>query len=215
MSYTRGLCKYRRLGFLVSLFCSLTLFPGCQSAGSVPEINNSEKLRDVSPAVIGRRYVQFVAAQEALEAGRNDIARTLLLKLTSDAPDLSSPWVNLGIAYRNLGEDENAIRAFERALIGRPGSCEALNQLGILARETGNFEAAEARYITCLKSTPDFREVHLNLGILYELYMGKYAAALSEYRSYMAGLDEPDRRVGGWIMDLERRQSSMLATENY
>ena len=44
-----------------------------------------------------------------------------------------------------------------------------------------------------------------NLGILYELYLGKLPEALEYYRTYQSMLSEPDRRVQGWVMDLERR----------
>ena len=210
--------------FFMALICSLLILSGCQLPGLTPEFREKENQTftdsigndvGISPVYKDSARAEFAAANVALEAGHNDIAITQLLKLTSDSPELSSPWINLGIAYRNLGADDDALKAFKRALLSQPDNCEALNRLGIMAREAGDFETAEARYLSCLVNMPEFSEVHLNLGILYELYMGKYASALSQYRNYMAGLDEADRRVVGWIKDLERRQASMLATENY
>ncbi|MGD8818404.1 MAG: tetratricopeptide repeat protein, partial [Acidobacteriota bacterium] len=64
---------------------------------------------------------------------------------------------------------------------------------------------AESLYQTCIELQPDFKDAYLNLGILYELYLGKLPEALQYYRAYQSMLDEPDRRVQGWVMDLERR----------
>ena len=36
-------------------------------------------------------------------------------------------------------------------------------------------------------------------------YMGKLSEALAAYNDYQLMLPEPDQRVGGWVMDLERR----------
>ncbi|MBV1906700.1 MAG: tetratricopeptide repeat protein [Pseudomonadales bacterium] len=153
----------------------------------------------------------FERSTKAMSEGRFKDAVMLLLALTGDKPNLSSPWTNLGIAYGHLGETEKSIQAFEQALVNNPTNCVALNHLGIRAREAGKFQAAEARYLTCIEHVPEFREAHLNLGILYEMYMGKYAAALREYLAYQSLLDAPDRRIAGWVADLERRQVSMVA----
>ena len=74
-----------------------------------------------------------------------------------------------------------------------------------MSRQSGDFLSAEANYLACVERVPDFREAYLNLGILYELYLGKLPEALAAYRTYQSLLEAPDRRVEGWVMDLERR----------
>ena len=74
-----------------------------------------------------------------------------------------------------------------------------------MARQAGDFANAEKQYRLCLMVRPDFKDAYLNLGILYELYLGKLDLALQAYRSYQGLLEEPDRKVEGWVMDLERR----------
>ena len=37
------------------------------------------------------------------------------------------------------------------------------------------------------------------------LYLGRLTEALASYRQYQALQSEEDRRVKGWVMDLERR----------
>ena len=204
--------------------CCLLILIGCQSSAVSTDSEladtrghaSSQENKGANGSAFETSAISlFDKAGDALKEGEFDAARVFLLKLTAERPGLVSPWINLGIVSRNLGDTGAAVKAFNRALVNQPGSCEALNQLGVLAREAGNYEEAESRYLACLEVVPEFSEVHLNLGILYELYMGKYASALSSYHSYLAGLSEPDRQVGNWIKDLERRQSSMLATDNF
>ena len=50
--------------------------------------------------------------------------------------------------------------------------------------------------------------MYLNLGILYEVYLGKLPQALEAYREYQelqASVGAEDARVKGWVIDLERR----------
>jgi hypothetical protein len=55
----------------------------------------------------------------------------------------------------------------------------------------------------------DYAPAYLNLAILYELYMGRFADALLAYQDYQLALPQPDSRVSGWMMDLERRISAL------
>ena len=175
------------------------------SAKVVPAVFDDTKTHSKSTRTLFNKSI------DALSEGRDKDAVMFLQVLTENAPDLSSPWANLGLAYLNLGEIDKATVALEQAISKNPTNCVALNQLGILARKAGDFAKAESRYLACIQHIPEFREAHLNIAILYELYLGKYAAALSEYRAYQALLDEPDRRIAGWVMDLERRELSMVA----
>ena len=97
----------------------------------------------------------------------------LFLEITADQPELAGPWINLGQIYTATGQEEEARQAFERAVASNPWNCAAHNQLGVLSRQHGDFGAAEHHYLECLKKVPDFRDAYLNLGILYELYLGR------------------------------------------
>ena len=173
--------------------------------GGAPTGANTEVLD------IDKKSMQlFEDALAAIEAHRYQDAEVLLTELTAREPALSGPWVNLGVVQSELGDDEAAEAAFKHAVELNPNNCAAYNELGVLRRRAGDFPAAEANYLACVARVPDFREAHLNLGILYELYLGRLPEALDAYRAYLALLDGEDRRVAGWVSDLERR----LATES-
>jgi len=85
------------------------------------------------------------------------------------------------------------------------GEVAGLNTDAIALREQGDFPGAEAAYLAALGADPDHADTHRNLGILYDLYLGVPGRALHHYGRYQALTQATDRRVAGWIADLERR----------
>jgi tetratricopeptide (TPR) repeat protein len=161
---------------------------------------------EVPPPDVKRgNLAAFTQAVTAMQEERYQDAEILLLEITSDQPELAGPWINLGQVYVALEQHEEARLAFKQAIAANPRNCYAYNELGVLSRRYGDFSGAEEQYRTCIELVPEFKDAYLNLGILYELYLGKLPEALEYYRTYQSMLDEPDRRVQGWVMDLERR----------
>ncbi|TNF89450.1 MAG: tetratricopeptide repeat protein [Gammaproteobacteria bacterium] len=157
------------------------------------------------PELKGNTASEFEMAVSFLQEGRFEEALALLRHITTEQPELAGPWINLGQVYVALEAPEEARQAFESAVAANPYNCTAHNELGLLSRQNGDFEAAEQHYLNCLERVPGNDAAHLNLGILYELYLGRLSEALASYRQYQALQAEEDRRVKGWVMDLERR----------
>ncbi len=157
------------------------------------------------PALKGNTASEFELAVSFLQEDRYEEALALLRHITTEQPELAGPWINLGQVYVALEAPEEARQAFESAVAANPYNCTAHNELGLLSRQNGDFEAAERHYLNCLERVPGNDAAHLNLGILYELYLGRLSEALASYRQYQALQSEEDRRVKGWVMDLERR----------
>jgi len=78
------------------------------------------------------------------------------------------------------------------------------NDRGITLRETGDFKKSEEDYKQSIALKPDFSDAYLNLGILYELYLGKYVDALKNYKEYVK-LGGERKEVLSWIDMLEKR----------
>lgn len=161
-----------------------------------------------APKVRGRNAELFEQAVVALKAQDYPTAERLLRQVTDSQPELAGPWVNLGQVYLKLDNEEEARLAFRKAIAANPANCAAYNQLGVLSRRMGDFAQAENHYLKCLSAQPDSADVYLNLGILYELYLGRLQEALGAYRQYQTLSVEPDRKVAGWVLDLERRTGS-------
>jgi tetratricopeptide (TPR) repeat protein len=107
--------------------------------------------------------------------------------------------------YEALGDNDAAQHAYKKAIDANPNNCAAYVDLGVLSRRAGDFLSAEANYLACTQRVPNFREAYLNLGILYELYLGRLDDALQAYQTYQTLSEDPDMRVAGWVSDLERR----------
>ena len=183
-----------------STAAALLLVAGCQST---PPADQAQASAD---AVVDKKSLAlFDEALDAIHAEHYTDAEKLLKELTQRDPKLSGPWVNLGSVYAALGDDKAAEAAYKQAIEVNPNSCPAYVELGIMARRAGDFLTAEADYLACTQRVPDFREAYLNLGILYELYLGRLSDALKAYQTYQALSKDQDRRVAGWVADLERR----------
>jgi len=157
------------------------------------------------PEVRSRNADSFARATQALRAGSLTEAESLLLQITDDQPELAGPWINLAEVFIAQGREDAARLALDKAIEANPANCAARTELGVMLRREGDFSGAESHYRACLEAAPDYRDAYLNLGILYELYLGRLEDALAAYRRYQLLASEPDRRVAGWVMDLERR----------
>jgi tetratricopeptide (TPR) repeat protein len=94
--------------------------------------------------------------------------------------------------------------AFKKALELKPESAMAGNELGIALRKLGKFEEAEAAYQHAIASQPDYAPAHLNLGVLYDLYLAEPQKALDQYEAYLAIVGE-NKQVAGWMVELRKR----------
>lgn len=148
---------------------------------------------------------RYTSAIAAMRAGQDEEAETLFLEMTREFPELSGPYVNLGIIYFRAEKNSQAWSAFEKALELNPDSAISYNHLGILSRLEGDFNKALDHYTNALAIKLNYANAHLNLGILLELYLGQLKEALGHYQRYYQLTGEQDNEVKGWIIDLERR----------
>ncbi|GAC15558.1 tetratricopeptide repeat protein [Aliiglaciecola lipolytica] len=161
---------------------------------------------------------QFDQALAAKQENNLALAKQLFQALISEQPKLSGPWVQLGdLSMQQFNQAENsdwdakqvfleaAKSDYEKALRLNQNNYFAHNRLAKVYREMGQFEQAEQHYNYAISSYPAYDNAYLNLGILYDLYMGKKQLALDNYELYQALQDEPIRQVKGWIADLGRQ----------
>jgi len=148
---------------------------------------------------------QFEHALELMREKRYDEATTALQAMTRTYPDLSGPYLNLGIAYLRMERPADAEEAIRQALTVNPDNAEGYNLLGLTQRESGRFAEARVSYEQALKLDPQFADVHLNLAILLDLYLGQPQAALEHYERYQEATGVEDQQVKLWITDLKQR----------
>lgn len=187
---------------LLACVAGVVLLGGCSSPGSRHE--DTAKAQPL-PVVYEKALV-------LMRSGDYGAAIPVLQEFSAANPELSGPYINLGIAYRQMGDADAALAALDKAVELNPGSAAAFLQRGILYREKGDFQAALSAYDQALTLQPDYALAHRNIGILYDLYLQQPAQALIHYKRYLELQGNDDKTVSGWVIDLERRAGSAQAS---
>ena len=208
----RVMCKI----FISALTCLLIL--------SLSSCANMPKLKIPSTASKASTKIEKVVQQpkfkvsdktasaynEALKHMRSKNYATAIKemkKVASMDKRISGPWVNIGVAHKELGETKKAKLSFEKALSINPKNPYALNHLAIMYREEGEFSKAEGFYKKALSAHPDYQNAHLNLGILCDLYLRKIGCALEHYEQYLKLTGGKDKSVTAWVTQLKKQGS--------
>lgn len=142
----------------------------------------------------------------ALMRGADYEAAIEAMRAVSERNDrLAGPYVNIGIAWRELGEPERAREALQAAIERDPASGAAHNQLGLLHRHAGRFAEAREAYRAGIRADPEYAPLYRNLGILCDIYLQNPSCALENFRAYQQRTDRNDETIELWIADVERR----------
>jgi tetratricopeptide (TPR) repeat protein len=147
----------------------------------------------------------FDDASRALRSGRVDEAERAYKSLAQANPDLGGPHANLGVIYRQSGKLNESASELEQAVKLNPRQPIFLNQLGVTYRQQGQFAKARDAYQRAIALDPGYAAAALNLGILYDLYLGDTQRALEQYARYLA-LTPSDATVTKWVADLKNRK---------
>jgi tetratricopeptide (TPR) repeat protein len=138
-------------------------------------------------------------------AGKVDEGAALLEQVANSYPTLSVPYVNEGLMYLKANQFEAAERVLKRAVERDEKSAVANNYLGVAQRNLGKFKDAEASYLAALATDDDYAVAHLNLAVLYDLYLQHPEQALPHYDRYQQLVPTPDPKIAGWIKEIRTR----------
>jgi tetratricopeptide (TPR) repeat protein len=161
---------------------------------------------EIEPPISANVQRAYDEARRAMQAGRHDEAERSFRALAKSNPELGGPHANLGLLLRQAGKLAEAVAELELAVKANPKQPVYLNQLGITYRQLGEFQRARDAYERAVALAPDYAAAHLNLGILYDLYLWDGARALAAYDRYLALAPDEDGKVKKWIADLRNRK---------
>lgn len=187
------------------------LLAGC--AGTPTATKPTAAARPAEPApvrpviVVERAQLALVAVLDLLKSGQLRQAEVNLEEIIRVRPDLPEAHFNLGWTRLRLGRFDAAVDALREGLARRPTDAAGHHLHGLALRELGRFGEAEQAYLEALRHDPTHAATYLNLGILYEIFVGKRADALNHYRRYQNLVAIADPKVAGWIALLEREQA--------
>ena len=117
---------------------------------------------------------------------------------------LPAPFVNLAIAHNKLGNKKAAEKNLIKAMNLDIGHAVANNELGLLYRKKGKFNAARTAYQNAIKAHPDYLPAKRNLGVLCDLYLHDFDCALEQFEDYLEQVPD-DKEVAIWVADVKRR----------
>ncbi|HEV7574587.1 MAG TPA: tetratricopeptide repeat protein [Caldimonas sp.] len=184
--------------------------PGTRPAGAAATAAPAAPVRPAPPVydspVNPATQRAFDDASRALRSGRVDEAERAYKALAQANPELGGPRANLGVIYRQSGKVNESVVELEQATKLSPRQPIYLNQLGIAYRQQGQFAKSRDAYQRALGLDPGYAAAALNLGILYDLYLGDTARALELYGRYLALMPNGDATVTKWVADLKNRK---------
>jgi len=131
-------------------------------------------------------------------------------RLTKEFPQSFLLWNLLGVANNAQGKLEEAIVAWNKALLIKPGFAEAHNNIGAAFLSQGKFEEASAAYNKALLIKPDYANAHYNLGITLQ-ELGRLEEAVASYRKAIAlkpDYTEAHYNLGNTLQELGRSQDA-------
>lgn len=146
----------------------------------------------------------FNKAVELLRKEQYQQAITVLESVIEREQRLPAPYVNIAMAYNKLGDTAKAEENFISALKLDIGHPTANNELGLLYRKAGKFNAARTAYQNAIKEHSDYLPAKRNLGVLCDLYLHDYKCALEQYEDYLE-LQPEDKTVAIWVSDVKQR----------
>jgi tetratricopeptide (TPR) repeat protein len=151
-----------------------------------------------------RAAQQYRQALDLMRSGRDADAELELKQLSVAYPQFAGPQLNLGLLYLKASKLSEAESALKAAVKINPANVQAGNELGIVERRLGKFADAEAAYQRSVTADPNYAPAHLNLGVLYDLYLAEPQKALDEFERYIE-IAGQNKQVSGWVVELRKR----------
>jgi tetratricopeptide (TPR) repeat protein len=151
-----------------------------------------------------RAAQQYSQALQMMKSNRLTDAELEFKQLSVAYPQFSGPQLNLGLLYLHDSRLPEAEAAFKAALQTSPANPIAGDELGIVERKLGKFAEAEAAYLRAIAAEPNYAPAHLNLGVLYDLYLAEPQKALEQFERYIEIAGE-NKQVSGWLIELRKR----------
>lgn len=190
------------LKFTSSIFASLILV-GCFSGNVKTNVSANVESEEID--IPSQAATDFKVAIEFMNQAKPEKAKKSFEKMTLDYPALSGPFANLGVIYSQNKEWEKALEYLILAQSKNTKNVKILNQLGYVYRQQGLFSEAQRTYEKAIKIDGQYADSYLNLGVLFDIYMGNLVKASGYYQKYQSLQSNPDRKVAGWIVDINRR----------
>jgi len=123
---------------------------------------STETTRSAARAALARVY--NLEGIELAGTGEYEHALFCFKRAADHDPNWSSPHVNVGACFRNMGRENRALAAYRRAVVVDPGNSIAHHNLGLLQRELGDLPAARVALAAAIDADTANIEAWVDLG---------------------------------------------------
>lgn len=148
---------------------------------------------------------RFIQARRAFKAEQWDKASDALKALIESDDELSGPWVMLGDIAMEREQVEQALTHYAEAIKVNRQNINAYLRLAYAQRKLGRFLHAQNTYAEVLSLWPDYPEAHLNLAVLYDVYLNHPLRAQKHMEAYQFLSDDERPEVAGWLAEIRSR----------
>lgn len=149
--------------------------------------------------------VNFIEARKAYKSKNFDKAEAILNTIIAEDKTLAGPWVMLGDIAVQKGDANSALGHYQKAIKVNPLNVNAYLPLAKLQRQQGEFIKAQNTYAKALAVWKDFPEAHLNLAILYDIYLNDPLQAQQHMEAFQFLTDYKDKKVAQWLSEIQKR----------
>lgn len=147
----------------------------------------------------------FIRAKRALKANNLDQADSILRELIAGDAKLSGPWVLRGDIALEKDDAESAVSYYRKAISANRKNVNAYLRLAQQQRILGKFIEAQNTYAKALSVWSDFPEAHLNLGVLYDVYLNLPLRAQRHIEAYLFLTDFENKQAKEWLKEIQSR----------
>ena len=190
------------------LLMSLAIMAGCAGSPTAESgATSSTSAKSVPVDVTPEIAAMYKSAVNSLKNGADDTALAQLNAVIAKAPQVAGAYINIGLIHLKKQRFVEAEIAFNQAINANNQNAQAQNYLGVTLREQGKFDKAQQAYQHALQLDNNYADAHLNLGILYDIYLNDLSHALEQYEKYQSLTDNKNDQVSKWIADIKLRQS--------
>lgn len=149
--------------------------------------------------------VKYIEAKRALKQKQYEPAAKLLQELTIEDKELSGPWIGLGDIATEQKNYDQAVAHYFKAIELNGKNVNAYMRLAQVQRMQGNFLHAQNTYAKALALWPDFPEAHLNLAVLYDVYLNHPLRAQKHMEAYQFLTGGENKNVAKWLVEIQQR----------
>ncbi len=147
----------------------------------------------------------YIEAKKAKRSGDFKTAKQKLKVITKNDDSISGPWVMLGDIAFEEKKYSQAEKHYQQSILINPKNINAYVALAQVQRVLGAFHVAQNTLALALQLWPDFPEAHLNLSILYDLYLNQSSKSQRHLEAYLFLTQYKNKKAIAWYSEVQDR----------